>query len=149
MSKQQSLTDMEYANRKRKTKRDEFLETMDELIPWDEWCAVVAPYYPDGKREWPTRGIESMLRMYLLANWFNLSGEGVEDAVYDSYAFRKFMQVDFIGEEQVPDATTLCKFRKVHKDNGITKLLFETISRFMEKHGRIIRGRTIVDATII
>jgi IS5 family transposase len=54
-----------------------------------------------------------MLRMYLLANWFNLSDEGVEDAIYDSYAFRKFMRVDFLGEEQVPDTTTLCKFRKL------------------------------------
>ena len=149
MSKQQSLTDMEYANRKRKTKRDEFLETMEELIPWDEWCAVVAPYYPSGKRRRPTRGIETMLRMYLLANWFNLSDEGVEDAIYDSYAFRKFVQVDFIGEEQVPDATTLCKFRKLLNDNGVTKLLFDTIKQFMERHGRIMHGGTIVDATII
>ena len=149
MSKQQSLTDLEYANRKRKTKRDEFLETMEELIPWDEWCAVVAPYYPSGKRGRPTRGIETMLRMYLLANWFNLSDEGVEDAIYDSYAFRKFVQVDFIGEEQVPDATTLCKFRKLLNDNGVTKLLFDTIKQFMERHGRIMHGGTIVDATII
>ena len=52
-----------------------------------------------------------MLRVYWLANWFTLSGEGVEDALYDSYAFRKFVKVDFLGEEQVPDATTLCKFR--------------------------------------
>ena len=149
MSKQQSLTDMEYANRKRKTKRDEFLETMEELIPWDEWCAVVAPYYPNGKRGRPTRGIETMLRMYLLANWFNLSDEGVEDAIYDSYAFRKFAQVDFIGEDQVPDATTLCKFRKLLNDNGVTRLLFDTIKRFMDRHGRIMHGGTIVDATII
>ena len=149
MGKQQSLTDMEYANRKRKTKRDVFLETMDELIPWEEWCAVVAPYYPNGKRGRPTRGIETMLRMYLLANWFNLSDEGVEDAIYDSYAFRKFAQVDFIGDEQAPDATTLCKFRKLLNENGITKLLFDTIARFMEKHGRIMHGGTIVDATII
>jgi len=149
MSKQQSLTDMEYANRKRKTKRDVFLETMDELIPWEEWCSVVAPYYPSGKHGRPTRGIETMLRMYLLANWFNLSDEGVEDAIYDSYAFRKFAQVDFIGDEQAPDATTLCKFRKLLNENGITKLLFDTIARFMEKHGRIMHGGTIVDATII
>ena len=149
MSKQQSLTDLEYANRKRKTKRDEFLETLEELIPWDEWCAIVAPYYPSGKRGRPTRGIETMLRMYLLANWFNLSDEGVEDAIYDSYAFRKFAQVDFIGEDQVPDATTLCKFRKLLNDNGVTKLLFDTIKQFMERHGRIMHGGTIVDATII
>lgn len=68
MNKQQSFADMEYANRKRKTKRDEFLEIMDEVIPWEEWCSVVAPYYPKGKRGRPPRGVELMLRMYLLAN---------------------------------------------------------------------------------
>ena len=116
MEKQQSIADIEYANRKRKTKRDEFLGIMEEVIPWDEWTAVVEPYYPGGKRGRPPRGVETMLRMYLLANWFNLSDEGVEDAIYDSYAFRKFMQVDFLGEEQAPDATTLCKFRKLTPD---------------------------------
>lgn len=149
MNNQQSIADIEYANRKRKTKRDEFLETMDELIPWEEWCAVVAPYYPNGKRGRPTRGLETMLRMYLLANWFNLSDEAVEDAIYDSYAFRKFMRVDFWSDEQAPDATTLCKFRKLLNENGITKLIFETTKRFMERHGKLMHGGTIVDATIV
>ena len=92
MEKQQSIADIEYANRKRKTKRDEFLEIMEEVIPWDEWTVLVEPNYPGGKRGRPPRGVETMLRMYLLANWFNLSDEGVEDAIYDSYAFRKFMR---------------------------------------------------------
>jgi IS5 family transposase len=146
---QQSFVDYEYANRKRKTRREEFLAIMEEVIPWDEWTQVVAPYYPSGKRGRPPRGVEIMLRMYLLANWFNLSDEGVEDAIYDSYAFRKFMQVDFIGDEQVPDATTLCNFRKLLNDNGITKLLFDTIKTFLDRHGKLMHGGTIVDATII
>lgn len=149
MEKQQSFADMEYANRKRRTKRDEFLEIMEEVIPWDEWTALVAPYYPDGKRGRPTRGIETMLRMYLLANWFTLSDEGVEDAIYDSYAFRKFMKVDFLGEEQVPDATTLCKFRKLLGDAGITELFFDAMKAFLDQHGKLMHGGTIVDATII
>lgn len=146
---QQSMADMEYANRKRKTKRDEFLEIMEEVIPWDEWTAIVEPYYPMGKRGRPPRGVETMLRMYLLANWFNLSDEGVEDAIYDSYAFRKFMHTDFLTEEQVPDATTLCKFRRLLNDNGITKLLFDAIRSFLDSHGKLMHGGTIVDATII
>ena len=146
---QQSFTDMEYANRKRRTKRDEFLELMDELVVWEEWVAVVEPYYPDGKRGRPPRGVETMLRMYLLANWFNLSDEGVEDAIYDSYAFRKFMRADFLGDEQVPDATTLCKFRKLLDENGVTKLFFETVKTFLDRHGRIMHGGSIVDASII
>ena len=148
MNYQQSFTDMEYNNRKRKTKREEFLEAMDYLIPWDEWVTLIKPYYPSGKRGRPTRGIDSMLRMYFLANMFNLSDEGVEDAIYDSYAFRKFMKIDFFNE-QVPDATTLCKFRKLMVDNGIQKAFFESISRFMNENKLILKGGTIVDATII
>jgi IS5 family transposase len=87
--------------------------------------------------------------MYLLANWFNLSDEGVEDTIYDSYAFRKFMRIDFLGEEQVPDATTLCKFRRLLNENGITKKLFDAINRFLDHHGKLMHGGTIVDATII
>ena len=80
---QQTLSDMEYGCRKRKTKREEFLEIMDEIIPWDEWVDVIKPYYPSGKRGRPPKGIEKMLRMYLLQCWFNLSDEGVEDVEED------------------------------------------------------------------
>jgi IS5 family transposase len=146
---QQSFADMEYANRKRKTKRDEFLEMMEELIQWDEWVAVIEPHYFAGKRGRPPRGIEIMLRMYLLANWFNLSDEAVEDAIYDSYAFRKFMGVDFLEEEQAPDATTLCKFRKLLNDSGVGKLLFDTVKNFLDRHGKLMHGGSIVDATLI
>jgi len=149
MQGQPSFADIEYANRKRITKRDEFLAIMEEVIPWEEWVSIILPYYPTGKRGRPTRGAETMLRMYLLANWFNLSDEGVEDAVYDSYAFRHFMKIDFSNEEQVPDATTLCKFRKLLDENGVTKLLFGTIKRFLDSHGKLMHGGTIVDATLI
>lgn len=91
---QMTFSDYEYSLRKRKTKREEFLEIMEEIIPWDEWVEFVRPYYPDGRRGRPTKGIEKMLRMYLLQIWFNLSDEGVEDAIYDSYAFRKFMKME-------------------------------------------------------
>lgn len=147
--KQINFSEYEYGNRKRRTRREEFLDTMEELIPWSEWCEVVTPYYPSGKRGRPTRGVEVMLRMYLLSNWFNLSDEGVEEAIYDSYAFRKFMGIDFFERSQVPDATTLCKFRKLLNEHGVTEQIMETTIRFMESHGRIMRGGTIVDATIV
>ena len=113
-ARQTTFSDIEYGNRKRITKREEFLDIMDEIIPWEEWVEFVRPYYPSGKRGRPVKGIETMLRMYLLQTWFNLSDEGVEDAIYDSYAFRKFMKIDFMTE-QVPDATTLLKFRHMQK----------------------------------
>ena len=145
---QQSFTEIEYANRKRQTKRDEFLNTMEEIIPWDEWIALIRPYYFDNKVGRPARGIEMMLRMFLLQAWFNLSDEGIEDAIYDSYAMRQFMGLDF-AQAQTPDATTLCKFRKLLFENNIAQVLFDAIKRTLEKHGQIMRGGTIVDATII
>lgn len=145
---QMTFSDYEYSLRKRKTKREEFLEIMEEIIPWDEWVEFVRPYYPDGRRGRPTKGIEKMLRMYLLQIWFNLSDEGVEDAIYDSYAFRKFMKIDF-AEEQVPDATTLLKFRHLLERNHLGEAFFEAIKRVMDASGHIMHGGTIVDATII
>ena len=81
---QTTFSDIEYGNRKRTTKREEFLDIMEEIIPWDEWVEFVRPYYPAGKRGRPVKGIEKMLRMYLLQTWFNLSDEGVEDAIYEN-----------------------------------------------------------------
>src|SRR5690554_1792086 len=120
----------------------------DPFIPWEEWVAFVAPYYPKGKRGRPTMGIEKMLRMYLMQCWFNLSDEGVEDAIYDSYAMRKFMRLDFM-KEQVPDATTLLHFRHLLEQHGLGERMFQAIRDTLEHSGHIMRGGTIVDATII
>lgn len=147
-ARQTTFSDIEYGNRKRTTKREEFLDIMDEIIPWDEWVEFVRSYYPAGKRGRPVKGIETMLRMYLLQTWFNLSDEGVEDAIYDSYAFRKFMKIDFMTE-QVPDATTLLKFRHMIEKNHLGEEFFKAINRVMEATGHIMHGGTIIDATII
>ena len=143
-----NFTDIEYSNRKRITKREEFLDIMNDIIPWEEWVGFIEPHYFKNKVGRPARGIEPMLRMFLLQSWFHLSDEGIEDSIYDSYAFRKFMNLDFTNQ-QVPDATTLCKFRKLLVDNDISRLFFEAINRCLEQHGRLLRGGTIVDATII
>ena len=100
------------------------------------------------KRGRPPMGIEKMLRMYLLQIWFNLSDPATEDAVYDSYAMRKFTGIDFI-KESAPDETTLCKFRHLLEVNGLNKLFFEAINRVMVQSGHMMKGGTIMDATII
>lgn len=146
--RQPSLSDVEYSMRKRKTKREEFLKLMDEIIPWKEWVGAIEPYYPSGQRGRPPVGIEKMLRMYLLQCWFNLSDEAVEDAIYDSYAMRSFLRVNFI-EEQAPDATTLLKFRHLLEKHNIGKVFFDAISRNLECHGYLMRGGSIIDATLI
>lgn len=143
-----TFSDIEYSGRKKTTKREKFLDAMDSIIPWEEWAEYIKPHYPDGKRGRPTRGITTMLRMYLLQIWFNLSDEGVEDAIYDSYAFRKFMGINFM-DEQVPDATTLLKFRHMMEQSGIGEQLFRAINYVIEQSGYMMRGGTIVDATII
>ncbi|WP_427846243.1 IS5 family transposase [Dehalobacter restrictus] len=145
---QQTFSDIEYSNRRKKTKREEFLEIMNEIIPWDEWVALIQPHYFDGKRGRPPLGIGKMLRMYLLQIWFSLSDEGVEDAIYDSYAMRKFMGIDFI-HEQAPDATTLLKFRHLIEGKRLREGILEAINRCLEQCGHIMKGGTIVDATLI
>lgn len=149
MEKQQNFTDMEYTNRRRTTKREAFLEKMDAILPWENWVALVAPYYPDGKRGRKPVEIEQMLRMTMLQVWFNLSDEGIEDAIYDSYAMKSFMGIDFSAGEQVPDATTLCKFRKLLNEHGLQKKFFEQVQELLARERKLVSGGTIVDATII
>ena len=146
--KQYTLTDIEYSRRKKKTRREEFLDTMNRMIPWDHWIDLIKPYYPSGKRGRPTRGIETMLRMYLMQNWFNLSDAGLEDAIYDSYAMRSFMNIDFY-KEQVPDATTLLKFRHLLEEHHIGEQIFADVNSRLEECGLIMHGGSIVDATIV
>lgn len=149
MNGQQSFTDIEYTNRKRATKREVFLKRMNAIVPWDEWVEIVKPYYPSGKRGRQPKEIEQMLRMVMLQMWFNLSDEGVEDAIYDSYAMKSFMGINFSAGEQVPDATTLCKFRKLLNDNGLQRSFFAQVQEMLAKEGKQVTGGTIVDATII
>jgi len=145
---QQTLSDIEYGNRKRKTRREEFLEMMDKILPWKSFIEMIEPYYYKGKYGRPPKGIETMLRMYFLQVWFSLSDELAEDGIYDSYAMRKFMGINFI-ESQAPDATTLVNFRKLLVDNALTIQLMYMVSQILEKHGLLMRGGSVVDATII
>lgn len=145
---QLTFSALEYSKRKRKTKREQFLKMMDQIIPWKHWVKLIEPYYPDGKHGRPPRGIETMLRMYLMQNWFNLADEAIEDSIYDSYAMRSFMRIDFL-EQQVPDATTLLKFRHLLEKNKIGEKIFADVKERLDKAGLIMHGGSIVDATII
>jgi IS5 family transposase len=148
MKKQQTFTDIEYGKRKRVSRREVFLDTMEQLVPWEKLEGKIRGYYFQGKRGRPPKGIGTMLRMYLLQVWFNLADESLEEHIYDSYAMKKFMGIDF-SEEGAPDATTLLKFRHLLDKHGLQKELFETVNEELEGKGKIMRGGTIVDATII
>ena len=148
---QVSFTDIEYAGRRRVSRRETFLELMDSMVPWSVWVGVIEPHYfcdRPGKRGRKAKPIETMLRMYLLQVWFSLSDEGVEEAIYDSYAMRRFMRLDFAAE-QVPDATTLLHFRHLLEEHELGERLLAVQQELFEREGWIMRGGSIVDATII
>jgi IS5 family transposase len=149
MKEQTTFSDIENAARRRTTKRDAFLREMDGAIPWENLVSLVKPCYFEGKRGRKPAGIERMLRMYFLQLWFNLSDEGVEDAVYDSRAFSEFMGVSFGSGDQVPDATTLLKFRHMVESCGLGRGMLRCVNGVLEEKGVMMRGGSIVDATFV
>ena len=131
----------------RATRKAEFLARMEGLVPWAEFCAVIEPHYPKAGNGRPPVGLERMLRMYLIANWFNLADEACEDALYDIPAFRDFCRID-LGRERVPDATTLLHFRHLLEQHQLGAALFAKVGELLQAGGMKLSGGTIVDATL-
>jgi IS5 family transposase len=132
----------------RATRKAEFLARMEALVPWSEFCALIEPHYPKAGNGRPPIGVERMLRMYWVANWFNLADEACEDALYDIAAFRDFCRID-LGRERVPDATTLLNFRHLLETHKIGAALFAKVGELLLASGMKLSGGTIVDATLI
>jgi IS5 family transposase len=132
----------------RPTRKAEFLAKMETLMPWAELCALVEPHYPKAGNGRPPVGLERMLRMYWIANWFNLADEACEDAFYDIAVFREFCGFD-LGRERIPDATTLLKFRHLLEEHEIGKAMFARVGALLQANGVKVSGGTIVDATLI
>ena len=132
----------------RATRKAEFLARMEALVPWAAFCALIEPHYPKVGNGRPPVGLERMLRMYLIANWFNLADEACEDALYDIAAFRDFCRID-LGRERVPDATTLLNFRHLLEHHQIGAALFAKVGELLLANGMKLSGGTIVDATLI
>jgi IS5 family transposase len=110
--------------------------------------AVIAPHYPKGERGRPPLGLERMLRVYFLQQWYGLADEALEDALYDSQALRSFARID-LSAEGVPDATTLLKFRRLLETHDLCKSLFTAINADLTAQGLLLREGTLVDATLI
>ena len=146
---QTSFSELEYAAKKKLTRRDRFLAEIEAVTPWAALEAEIAPFYPKGEgRGRPPIGLHRMLRMYIAQQCFGLSDEGIEDALYDSQAIRRFVGID-LARENAPDATTLLKFRRLLETNGLTRKVFEAINAHLAERGLILREGTIVDATFI
>lgn len=146
---QASFSELEYAAKKKQTRRDRFLGEIEAVTPWSELEKAIAPYYPNrGGRGRPPIGLVRILRMYVAQQCFGLSDEGAEDALYDSQAIRRFVGID-LGREAAPDATTLLKFRHLLETHQLTETIFNTINAHLAEKGLFLREGTIVDATLI
>ena len=130
------------------TRRDEFLATMNAIVPWTALCEVIQPHYPKGIGGRPPIGLERMLRIHFIQHWFNLADEACEEALYDSASLRRFVGID-LGREPVPDATTMLKFRRMLNDNKLGEQLFAKVGEVLQQSGFKLKTGTIVDATII
>jgi IS5 family transposase len=148
MERQRSFSQAEYAGKKKQTRRDKFLAEMEQVVPWSRLVARLQPLYPKGERGRPPIGLERMLRIYFLQQWYGLADEALEDALYDSQALRSFAGID-LNHDPVPDATTLLQFRHWLERHELTRVLFDDIAAMLEERGLLMRQGTIVDATII
>lgn len=146
---QTSFSELEYASKKKQTRRDIFLGELDCITPWAALERSIAPFYPSsGSPGRPPIGLTRMLRMYVAQQCFNLSDEGMEDALYDSQAIRRFVGID-LARDVAPDATTLLKFRHLLERHQLTESLFNAINAHLAEKGLLLREGTIVDATLI
>ena len=146
---QKSFSGLEYAAKKKLTRRDRFMAEIDSVTPWGKLHKLIEPFYPkvEGAGR-PPIGLARMLRMYVAQQCFGLSDEGIEDAIYDSQSIRAFVGID-LGRDAAPDATTLLKFRHLLEANGLTRQIFDTINGHLAEKGLMMREGTIVDATLI
>ena len=147
--RQQSLADGSFEKYRKKTRKEVFLDEMDQIIPWQDLTAVIKPFYPEpkgaGRRP---KGIERMLRIHFLQHWFELSDPAAEEALYDSRAMRQFVGIH-LGQEPVPDETTICKFRHLMERHNLGDELFRLVNVYLDENGLKLSRGTIVDASII
>jgi IS5 family transposase len=146
---QQTFAEVTVEQYRKPTRRERFLAEMNRVVPWADLVAAIEPIYP--KAEGPGRppvGVDRMLRLHCLQQWFNLSDPAVEEALYDSRAMRHFVGIDLV-REPVPDETTICKFRHLLEAHQLGEQLFARIGEYLAKRGLQVSRGTIVDATII
>lgn len=135
---------MESSTRPHRTKREAFLMEMDGLIPWEACVRLMEPHWPGGARR-----TEQMLRMFLLQIWFHLPDDAVEDVICDSRAMMAFMKLDRAAGEQVPDAASLCEFRRTITVNGLQEKLFAIAQRPLEQAEKMVSSGTVANAALV
>jgi IS5 family transposase len=145
---QLSFATLDHRNKKKQTKRERFLAEMDVVVPWSALLGLIEPHYPkagNGRRPYP---MAVMLRIYFLQQWYQLSDPGAEEALYDIQSMRAFAGLE-LGRDAIPDETTILNFRHLLEAHDLTKAIFEAVSAHLEDKGALLRGGTIMDATLI
>ncbi|MCS6303058.1 MAG: IS5 family transposase [Nitrospira sp.] len=146
---QQTLAEGSFEQYRKPTRRERFLDEMTRVVPWADLVAAIEPVYPKAEGAGrPPVGVERLLRLHCLQQWFTLSDPAVEEALYDSRAMRQFVSMD-LGREPVPDETTICKFRHLLEAHQLGAQLVARIGEHLATHGLQVNQGTIVDATII
>jgi IS5 family transposase len=145
---QLSFATLDHQNKKKRTKREVFLAEMEAVVPWALLLALIETYYPkagNGRRPYP---LAVMLRIYFLQQWYQLSDPGGEEALYDIQSMRAFAGLE-LGRDAIPDETTILNFNHFLERHELTKALFEAVAEHLEDKGALLRGGTIMDATLI
>lgn len=151
MGDQRTFASLAWTTKKKVTRRERFLAEMDAVIPWAALVALIAPHYPKRQRHRsgrPPMAIETMLRIYFLQHWFDLSDPAAEDALYDSESMRQFVRLE-LSEDAIPDETTILRFRHLLEEHRLTERLFDAVRGLLEAKGLLLKAGTIVDATIL
>ena len=142
-----SFADAEYAGKRKKTRREVFLEEMDLVVPWKVLLKIMEPHYPTagrGRRPYP---LESILRVHLMQNWFALSDPAMEEALYEIASLRSFARLSL--NEPIPDETTILNFRHLLEANDLADDILRAINALLARKGLLLKQGSIVDATII
>lgn len=147
--KQTTFASQAFAAKKRQTRREKFLAEMEQVVPWTDLVAVIAPHYPTaGRRGRPPMPLESMLRIYFMQQWYALSDPAMEDALYEIASMRRFAGLELL-DDALPDETTILKFRRLLERHALTAQMMNVIHDVLAAKGAMLKGGTMVDATIV
>ena len=132
----------------RKTRKREFLEEMERVVPWAALVQIVEPHYPRAKTGRPPFAIETMLRIHYLQQWFGLSDPAMEEALHDVPLYREFARLDG-ATARLPDETTILRFRHLLERHNLAVDMLRVVNDILHAKGLLMRTGTAVDATLI
>lgn len=146
--KQLSFATLSYQHKKIITKREKFLNEMEKAVPWKRLLKLIEPHYPKVGNGRPPMPMECMLRIYFLQQWYALSDPAAEEALYDSESMRHFAGLE-LGDDALPDETTILKFRRLIEKHQLSQALFEEINTYLIEKGVKVSQGSMIDATIV